>query len=285
MTTVELAQAPGLRGLYAKAASAMLPGRGKRHDGVPDTALVLRQVRADRHRLAEYARVCGFPLTDTMPATYPHVLAFPLALQLMTTPDFPFPAVRVIHLANRIEQHRPLGADEPLDLTVSVADLRPHERGRQVDVVAEASVGGEQVWRDVSTYLHREGKRDGERPASGGDAESPEPTAVWRVSPDVGPAYAAVSGDRNPIHVSNLAARAFGFRRRIAHGMWTKARCLAQLAPRLPEAYDVDATFRAPILLPSTVNFTAQPTGEGWRLVLRSARSGRPHLYGTVTRR
>ncbi len=103
--------------------------------------------------------------------------------------------------------------------------------------------------------------------------------------PEVGPEYAAVSGDRNPIHVSSLAARAFGFRRRIAHGMWTKARCLAQLAPRLPGAYEVDVTFRAPILLPSTVNFAAQPTGDGWRLTLHGARSGRPHLYGTVARR
>ena len=50
-----------------------------------------REVRIDRERLAAYDRVCGFPLRDRLPATYPHVLAFPLHLALMTDPSFPFP--------------------------------------------------------------------------------------------------------------------------------------------------------------------------------------------------
>src|SRR5205823_14327923 len=112
--------------------------------------------------------------------------------------------------------------------------------------------------------------------------------ALWRVPANIGQRYAAVSGDRNPIHTSRLAARAFGLRRAIAHGMWTKARCLAAVANRLPDAYTIEVAFRRPILLPATVRYTADPLPtarhpERWRLDVRDARTGRPHVGGDLT--
>jgi MaoC like domain len=274
----ELARPPRLAWLYGAALAGLVWRPAG--DTLPDTELVLRRVRADPARLAEYARVCGFRLTDTLPPTYPHVLAFPLALTLMTRPSFPFPAAGAVHVANRIELRRPVAVAEPLDLAVHAEGLRPHPRGRQLDLVVVATVEGEEVWRGESTYLHR--SEGGSAP--GPDEPAPAPVAVWRVGAEVGPAYAAVSGDRNPIHLSNLAARAFGFRRRVAHGMWTKARCLAQLGSRLPDAYAVTVGLRAPILLPASVGFSAQPTGTGWDFAVHDSGTGRPHLSGKVTR-
>lgn len=279
MPVLELPEPPRLAVLYGRAAAGLLPGRRRPGGSVPDLVLVRRQVPVDRSGLAGYARVCGFRLTDTLPATYPHVLAFPLALQLMTAPEFPFPAAGVVHLANRIELRRPLPVDQPLDLAVHAEALRPHHRGQQLDLVAVASAAGQEVWRGVSTYLHRTGAGSGsgepaERPAP------PEPTAVWRVGAETGRAYAAVSGDWNPIHTSTLAARVFGFRRRIAHGMWTKARCLAQLTPRLPDRYVVAVSFQAPVRLPATVGFSADRSEGGF--AVHDRRSGRPHLTGSI---
>lgn len=278
MNVVELAAPPGLPGLYAKATAGLLPGWRRRSEDLPETELVCRQVPVDRDRLAGYARVCGYPVSDLLPPAYPQVLAFPLTLMLLTAPEFPFPAAGVVHLANRITVHRPLTADEPLDLAVHAERLRPHQRGRQVELVTVASVAGAEVWRGESSYLHRSGGG-----ASGGGlgpgGEPPPPTAVWRVGADLGRSYAAVSGDWNPIHTSTLAARAFGFRRRIAHGMWTKARCLAQLAARLPSSYTVDVEFRAPILLPATVGFSGDPAG----FAVHDQRNGKPHLSGVVS--
>jgi hypothetical protein len=263
---------------YLRAAIGLVPGFS-RPDRLPDTELERRGVTVDRRRLADYDRVCGFRLTDTLPATYPHILAFPLAMRLMSAPNFPFPVIGLVHVANRIELRRPISADEPLDLTVRAADLREHERGRQLDVVATASVDGEVVWRGVSTYLRREragsGRGDGDRP------EPPAPSARWRVEPRAGTEYARVSGDHNPIHTSRLGARLFGFSRPIAHGMWSKARCLAALEGRLPEAYTVAVSFKLPILLPSTVAFSAT-SSPSWTFALHNAKSAKPHLTGTV---
>ena len=275
MTVVELSEDPGAPLL--RAAIGMLPGY-RRAGTLPDLELVRRGVLADREHLARYDRVCGFRLTDRLPATYPHVLAFPLAMRLMSAPGFPFPVVGLVHIANRITVRRPVDAATPLDFSVTARDLRAHDRGRQFDVVATAGTAGEEVWRGVSTYLRKE-STDRQK-AKDHREPPPRATARWRVPARVGADYAAVSGDHNPIHTSRLGARLFGFPRPIAHGMWSKARCLAALEGRLPEAYDVDVAFKLPILLPATVSFAATPRIDGWEFSLDT---DRPHLAGQLT--
>ena len=246
----------------------------RRSDELPDRELT-RAVSVDCGHLAAYDRVCGFRLRDELPPTYPHVLAFPLAMDLLTG-RFPFSPLGLIHVANRIEQRRPLRADEQLQLRLWAADLRPHDRGRQFDIVVEAAVDGETVWRDVSTYLHREASR-----AKGGDRGEPPPaSAVWRLPGDVGRRYARVSGDNNPIHTHALLAKALGQPGTIAHGMWTKACCLAALEASLPEAFTVDVRFKLPLRIPGRATFSTA----GGSFAVHDAR-GRPHLEGQLSPR
>ncbi|MCG5466940.1 hypothetical protein MED01_005986 [Micromonospora sp. MED01] len=275
---VELPRMPAVGALHRRALLGALPGLGggRRGPDLPAVELTVGGVSVDRARLADYDRVCGFRLTDRLPATFPHVMGFPLAVRLMTAPDFPLPLIGLVHVDNRITTHRPITADETLDFTTYAENLRPHDRGRQVDMVLVGSVDGTEVWRGVSTYLGRErkpgGREPGERPAA------PTATARWRVEPRVGTEYARVSGDHNPIHTSRLGARLFGFRRPIVHGMWSKARCLAALEARLPDVYTVEVAFKLPVPLPSTVSFALLPDGG---FALHDSR-GRPHLTGFV---
>lgn len=295
MALRELSASPSLRPLFGKAVAT---GFTKHGGSLPDTVYALSGVRIDPAHLADYARVCGFRVSDEPPATYPHLLGFPLQLKLLTDHEFPFPLIGSVHIANRITVRRRLRLDERLDLRVHAERLRDHPRGRQFDVVTEAFVDGVGVWTDVSTYLRRgagggaesgsSSKEAGESgPSSNQRHESHiqhnHPTAVWRVPKDIGRRYAAVSGDANPIHLHPLAAKAFGFRRAIAHGMWTQARCLAGLEGRLPSDYTVDVRFAKPVLLPATVAFFTEQTADGWHFWLH-ARDGKPHLAGTATR-
>ncbi|MGW8647400.1 MaoC/PaaZ C-terminal domain-containing protein [Micromonospora chalcea] len=278
---VELDGLPASGALYRRALLGVVPGvGGRRGSDVPGLELAVGGVSVDQRHLADYDRVCGFRLTDRLPATYLHVLGFPLSLRLMTSPGFPIPLTGVVHVANRITVRRPVEVGERVDFHTYAENLRPHERGRQLDVVLVGSIGGEEVWRGVSTYLGKE--RAGARRDRGDRPAPPAASARWRVTPRVGTDYARVSGDHNPIHTSKLGARLFGFPRPIAHGMWSKARCLAALEPRLPEAYTVDVAFKLPVPLPSTVAFSASPNGAGWDFALHSARDGRPHLTGSV---
>jgi acyl dehydratase len=282
MTVEELDSSPSLPRLYAKAAvDVVTPGGGG--DGLPDTELVLAGVEIDRDHLAAYDRVCGFTLRDRLPATYPHVIAFPLAVRIMTSDDFPFALPGLVHIANRIELRRPIHTAERLTLHVRATDLRDHPKGRQFDIRSEATVDDETVWTETGTILRSGGGSGGESAPADPHPARPPRTARWRRRADTGRRYAAVSGDRNPIHLHPLTAKAFGFPRQIAHGMWTKARCLAQLDERTPDAYAVEVAFRKPLVLPSTVGFGARRDGDGWRFAVVGERGGSPHLTGTLT--
>ncbi len=286
-TTKQLSSPPGSLGLYARAAIPLVPGASKLPfvggggGQVPDTELRLSDVEVDAESLARYARVCGFRLAETLPATYPHILAFPLHMALMTDSSFPFPAVGLVHIQNRIVQHRPIRVSERLDLSVRATPLEDHPKGRQFTLVTQAHAGGELVWEDFSTNLRR-GKSAGQEAAKGSRRQPPPPSADWKLDGGLGRRYAAASGDRNPIHMHDLSAKLFGFPRAIAHGMWTKARALAALEGRLPAAYEVDVAFKKPILLPAAVTFgSAEKSGRVIEFSVRD-RKGAPHLDGSV---
>jgi hypothetical protein len=283
---VELAEPPRLARLYA---AALRPGRSRRQPErpeLPDVELVLGDVAVDRDHLAAYDRVCGFRLSDALPPTYPHVLAFPLHLQLMTHDDFPFAAAGMVHVRNVITTRGPLDANVPLTLRVRAERLAAHPKGVQLDLVADVSAGSAPGWTSRSTYLSR-GASGPDLPPPLGHPERPadlagRQAATWRVGKDVGRRYARVSGDVNPIHLNPLGARLFGFRGAIAHGMWTKARCLAALESRLPDALIADVTFQKPLPLGSTVRFLTREGSTGWDFAVLPAKDDRPHLTGSV---
>ncbi|TQM15864.1 MaoC family dehydratase [Pseudonocardia kunmingensis] len=270
---------PTLGPLYVKAALGTV---GRRGADLPETVLAREGVTVDRDRLAEYARVCGLPVADALPATYPHVLAFPLQVELMAQRSFPLPLPGLVHVRNGITLHRAVDAAEPLAVRVHAEGLRAHPKGAQVDLVARVDAGGEAVWEGRSTYLARgatatEGAADTPAPP-GVDAGAP--AATWRVDAGTGRRYARVSGDVNPIHLSKWTAKAFGFPRAIAHGMWTAARVLAALQGRLPEALTYDVAFGRPLLLPSMVELRTARSGDGWDVEVRGRKG--PHLTATL---
>jgi acyl dehydratase len=302
MATRTLDRAPNVLPLYARAAAPLIPaasllpfvpgGGGE----IPEIDLELAGVKADPAEVAAYAKVCGFPLRDRLPPTYPQVLAFPLQMAVMADGGFPFGAVGLVHIENRIEQQRQIGLGEELTLGVRPTKLQPHPKGRTFALLTEVSVGGQKVWESASTMLRRgagegesasvPGMREEVRSQSEGFEALPADTpaiAEWRLGGDLGRRYAAVSGDRNPIHMHSLTAKPLGFPAAIAHGMWTKARSLAALDSRLPDAFAVDVRFRKPILLPARVEFASAGEGEEIAFAVRGARRQTPHLDGRVT--
>jgi acyl dehydratase len=302
MATRTLDSAPRILPLYARAAAPMIPGasllpfvpgRGKE---IPDLELALPGVRADTEEAASYAKVCGFSLRDHLPPTYPHVLAFPLHMAVMADGSFPFGAVGLVHVENRIVQHRRIGLDEEMTIGVRPTTLEPHPRGRTFSLATDVRVGSQKVWESTSTMLRRGGSESPERHQQrdahhgsgeiGGNGDAGERTegggAEWRLAGDLGRRYAAVSGDRNPIHMHSLTAKPLGFPRAIAHGMWTKARCLAALESRLPDAFEVEVRFRKPILLPGKVEFASAVQGGRIDFAVRDPKRGTSHLDGRI---
>src|SRR4051794_1985109 len=264
----------------------LIPGIAKKGGDLPDLTLHRKDIGIDTDHVAAYARVCGFEPSQTLPFTYPHMLAFPLHMGIMTDASFPFPAIGTVHVANKITQHRPIAPVERLDVAASAVNLRPHAKGRVFDLVTTVTTtdSGETVWESTSTYL-RVGKGDADASAEGHSFDVvPGTGIVWSLPGGLGREYAALSGDHNPIHLYPLSARAFGFKRQIAHGMWSKARCVAAFANRLGDEATVEVEFKKPIFLPGKVAFGSRvvdlDTARGLDFSLTNPGNGAPHLVG-----
>jgi acyl dehydratase len=259
-----------------------LPGVRKSHAPFAGLAVTREPVTLERDAVERYADVCGFPHKDTVPLPYPHLFGFGLHMRLMADRAFPEPAMGMVHVENSITAHRPLAIGETLSVAASVGLPVPHPAGTAFRFSTRVLVGDELVWESVSTYLRR-GRRDPDVPWPDDLVEVPPSGPVWPLRADLGRRYARVAGDYNPIHLSAVSAKALGFPRQIAHGMWTAARCVAAMENRLPDAVRVEVGFRKPVFLPSSVAFGARPGTDGLDFSLHRRGGDTLHLLGRAT--
>lgn len=231
------------------------------------------RVSVNPKAVAAYRKVCGFADSAVLPATYPHILAFGLQMQLLTDTKFPFPLLGLVHLSNRIRIHRPLGGVSDLSIGVHAQNLKPHAKGATFDIITTVEDSLGLLWEAESRMLCRGVKLEG----TSTDEAQPSPTQVseltrWKAPADIGRRYARVSGDYNPIHLSAFTAKLFGFPQAIAHGLWNTARTLAALGEHLPAAnIEISVEFKKPVRLPSEVTLLASAAGSRGDLLLKGA--------------
>ncbi|MFI2488294.1 MaoC family dehydratase [Promicromonospora kroppenstedtii] len=298
-SVTDLPEVPRLGGLFAKGVAGSAGKRPKGEVRLPEVTYRVARVATagEAAHLAAYQDLLGEPSSDVLPAGFLHVLAFPVATAVMVRGDFPLPLLGMVHLRNVVRVLRPVRLGETVEVRAWAQDARAHRRGVQVDLVAEVLVDGDLAYQGVSTYLAKGFTApDGAAPAEESPREewtAPLPTARWKLGAGTGRAYGAVSGDQNPIHTSNLGAKAFGFPRTIAHGMYSAARALAEVGPaRRGEAYEWTVEFFRPVLLPGTVDVAIRyatdvaegDAGAASGFVYDGWRSGKDtrHFRGTV---
>src|SRR5690625_469661 len=279
-----LKQAPAMMPMFAKALvrANVKPGA---NPVLPNITVRLTDVVLDSKHLAAYRRVCGFSSDGFLPITYPHMHAHPLFMTLLLDKHFPFAVLGLVHVRNIITQHRPIKEREQLDIECRFGELKRLPKGYEFSIITSVTTGGELVWESES-IMFRRGGGTGETTERKPREGSPIPSVyeTWYVKEDLGRRYGAISGDRNPIHLYAFTAKMFGFKRPIAHGMWSKARSLASLEDQLPTSpFTVDVSFKLPMFIPAKVLFAPEKTEDGFRFRLLAKDGVKPHLEGTVT--
>lgn len=282
---------------YANIVKSLLPiGNNEKvsRDQLPQATYYVDNLHIDQNNLDDYRKICGFADNGKIPITYFSVLSQTLQMNMMVKEPFPFAMLGLVHVDNSVTQYRPIGERETVAMAVKFDNLRDHAQGQQFDFVTTVKSDDEVIWEGTSTYLSR-GKKSGSKDKK----STPRPVTVkplvneegvhsiFEVPEDIGRRYAFVSGDFNLIHLHPLSARAFGFPKAIAHGMWSKAKCLA-LMDELPDACTVTVSFKLPIFLPAEVELIAQPIAQlksptdTCEFGLFSAKNDKPHLAGVI---
>ena len=280
---VELSTMPSLFSLYRKIFFGRKPGWDKQL--LPRIRVTCSKVALSDEKIAQYSSVCNYPFDGKfLPITYLHVMAFRLQAEIFTHSKITFPLLGMIHLRNQITCHRKLLKDEIFDFECHLETSRITDPGLEFDLVSKVYVDGELVWNSVSTYLYRteqHGRRA--RPPKANNMEWENPVE-WYLNDALGRRYAKASGDYNLIHLHPLLSKRFGFDRVLVHGMWSKARCVAELAPFIGNRpCTVDVTFKLPLFMPANVTFASTKNETGLIFELRDQRGRRPYLSGELS--
>lgn len=280
---------------YANIIKSLLPiGEHDKHDKsvLPQATYTVDALEIDQDNLTDYRKICGFTNNSYVPVTYFAVLSQTLQMNMMVKEAFPFPILGLVHIENSVTQYKPVPDTAIFKLSVTLDNLRDHDKGKQFDFITKVYQENELVWQGTSTYLSRQKSKkiakDGTKTAHDIQTkpalDENDMHQFWEVPEDIGRRYAFVSGDFNLIHLHPLSARAFGFPKAIAHGMWTKAKCLAQLGD-LPDQFYCDVSFKLPVFLPSEVEFIVKYDNRDERIDfgVYDSNTPKPHVIGKIT--
>jgi NAD(P)-dependent dehydrogenase (short-subunit alcohol dehydrogenase family)/acyl dehydratase len=255
-------------------------------DGFAGLVVELHGVRLGRTRITAWQAVCGDETRpDRIPLCLPEALFLSPMGRILTDRAFPLSPLGLIHIGQRIVLHHALSPDEALDLRCRIAEARFGPRGIEIDVAMHVESSGTLKWEGTATMLSRapgvRGGRKGDEPP----ASTWEHAADVEIPEDTGRRYARVSDDWNPHHLWRASARLIGFKRPIAHGMWTLARMVGEMGAAVPadRPVDVEARFKRPILMPALVRFAwsgSLDETNGIRFEVRGAETGEVHLVG-----
>jgi hypothetical protein len=285
-TIREFKEKPALGPAYF---SAFTPGRSKFSglENIPRMESKWMQATESAEKIQAYRELCGIGNDGNLPLLYPHVFTSSMHIHLITDKRFPASALGAVHSRMHIVQHEPIPESQKVDLHCRISDARTLKAGLETDITTTLCVEDKCLWESVSTYIFRGRKfgKPGDQHPWAHFEELGEPTleAEWKVPVDMGKRYAKITGDYNPIHVSRFAAKLFGFKRDIVHGMWSLCRCLAHI----PDfSYDqptrIDASFKGPIFMDSGCTMKGCETDGGYRFDLYNKGNSRPSIVSVL---
>ncbi|AEA98647.1 MaoC family dehydratase [Alteromonas mediterranea] len=217
---------------------------------------------------AHYGAFCqevDWPVSQHPHPLYLQMLSLPLQMQCLLDKQSPFPLLGLIHAANKVTVVEHCNLSEPFECRVRFYDVRPHSRGWEVDVMLEALQSGQLVYRAISSYLVKV-KAVHVAPLAvksdmHDDCDMHDRVLIGEICAhaNTGRRYAKLSGDYNPIHLSTISAKAFGFKQAIAHGMWTLSQAVSAFVSHQDNAEaltvsEVSCRFKKPVFLPNELH-------------------------------
>lgn len=244
-------------------------------------------IKLDSEKIKLFRKICNQPQNpDTVPMVYLQSLFIGMLGKYIISPFFPLVPMGLIHTKQKIIQKKAIKTDATLDAHIKLSEILNDEKGYEITFLLELTSQNIVVWEGVSTFLSKD-KKYKKKKKSFGHTDMLTPFLEIDIPSDIGRQYAKVSGDCNPHHLSNIFAKLFGFKRTIAHGMWSLARSVAEIENQFndKEILSVDAAFKLPIFIPGKASLGADKTNKDIAFELRDSSTKKPHLAGIIKTR
>ena len=228
---------------------------------IQDLTLRYQGCKINNKRLIKFKRFYGLPNHDlSVPATFILLLVFRPQLKFLLNKSLPFPVMGLVHMFNDIIIHREVNLDDKLDIEICVKDFVVSKKGKELTLHTRVNCQGLLVWESFSGYLYPN-KQKAKKPTKSLTQHQEAQFQfhkIWSLPSNLGRQFALLSGDANPIHTYKLAAKLFGFKQAIAHGMCMALKSGSELQtlrsdPRPLKRLYVE--FKKPVFLPNSVDF------------------------------
>lgn len=274
LRAIRIGEIPALTASYAKVAAGVIRRKKRQVIRLPGTRwettdVISRKLVDDYNTLLGPSGVVGH---NSAPSVVAHITAFGLSTAMMAERRFPLPLLGMVHLQHKVWHMSDVPIDQPVRISTWAQNLEPHYAGTTVQIWVQIfdQATGKLLWQSMALYLSAAVQLPGAEKPQRPDRprfQPPAMTGQWQLPKDIGRRYGAVSGDRNPIHLSNLTAKALGMPGAIAHGMYAAGRMLAGRETPAPYTWAIE--FASPMRLPSQVEVSYRPDGDrqlvtGW---------------------
>lgn len=298
-TIIELDKEPAISAIFLKALRLGIfrAGFPSQTINFPKTKIILNNRKIDTDSVQKYKNVCGFSLddnTERIPITYFQALFTPVLGKYITSDAFPVNPLGLVHIFQSFTQTQPVSAEQTIDLSCSLTSAAFTPRGLETTFTLEAKADSQLVWQGVSVFLTKKKKKAKSKKPQ--DELFLDARESFHVPSDTGRKYARVSNDYNPHHLHSIPAKLFGFKRAIAHGMWSLARVTASLEKEylfiqnMAPGKDlcIQTWFKRPIFMPADVtlgyeeNKSSSNNSLNLDFELREKQSGIPHFKGSL---
>jgi len=226
MITTSFHALPSLMTLYTK---ALFKHNQKQLTALPELALKVSEFAINTTQFNQYMESFGFEDDKKIPAPFFYLATQTSQLYLLTQTEFPLSPAGLVHLGVCFEHQDALltkdwNKCEPGNyIVMSIVKQRGSKKGLVFDIETELFGPDKTACLKITnTYLARavKVKSDEGLPVLcalnyGVNAEKPAMESAITLNPHAGKRYAQLSGDYNPIHLSRVAAKLFGFKRRL----------------------------------------------------------------------
>ena len=257
------------------------PSPGFADDGqLPDIQAHWPGHRASRREIADFFELSGLPDRGHASILYPHTVSFPMLMAVLSHPAFPLPIWRVLQVRNRMIQHEPIAPDAVFDFTVRTGERRLLEKGVEMDLRVEARKEGRVVWEAVNTFYARGrfGEARAEPAASPGVGGAP--ATEWRMPAHGRWRYGQLSGDFNPLHMSDWYARRAGYAGAFTHPQRAIGQCLGHLDAAHHAPMQLDTWIKGPVFYDAKVSLRSESRPAGSVFALHVDDDARPAIVG-----
>jgi len=293
--TIEIHKVPSIKTIFTKALLLSLVRKQGviNHSYARKIEINLRNITPDLQQIKRFTTVCSCTGSATaIPTVYPETIFIGLLGTMITSSFFPLSPIGLVHTGQSIIQYRPIMPSEILDAHCRLDEIKRSDRGIEILCALEIRSGSELVWEGTTLFLSRnKAAMKNRKKKSGKTVEEPLTVReVIEVPKNTGLRYAAASGDYNPHHLYWFSARLLGFKRPIAHGMWSLARSISGIekASALHYPLKVEAAFKLPIFMPARIALGYEKSkapdtdDDVISFELKDEQQGLPHLVGTI---